>query len=400
MNVSEYEINDILLDGEVLYLVVNQGVIKTSLDLLDHTDVQPRMHINKLITPEAEFKPDVEIILSHNDNEVKIEYSILDFGKSIPTALFYRINESQWVKTSSLSRELTFPKLEAGKYKIDFKFKEGQLLDSVVFTIKKPWWEQWWFISSIVLSISSLVYLYYQHRMKILSVKNKLLEENVQLEKNLRHSLLTTIKSQMNPHFLYNALNTIQAYIYVNDKENAGKYLIKFSKLTRKVLEMSEMESVALNEELETIQLYLDLEKARFSDDFRMIVETSGLENLEDIKVPPMLIQSYIENAVKHGLLHKQGEKMLKITFQQLHDVLKVVIDDNGVGRQRSAELNKIKTKNHKSFASEANAKRLEVLNHGRNKKFTVVYFDKIDALGHAAGTTVEINIPLNNPIQ
>lgn len=199
----------------------------------------------------------------------------------------------------------------------------------------------------------------------------------------------------MNPHFLYNALNTIQAFIYTNDKENAGKYLLKFSKLTRQVLEMSEKETVTLNEEIDTIKLYLELEKARFDEDFEYNIKIECFEKLDNIKVPPMLIQPYIENAIKHGLLHKSGKKELQISFVENDKLLNVLIEDNGIGRTRSAQINKSKNEEHKSFSSDANLRRLDLLNHGRERKLKINVIDKYNDDGVACGTIVQITIPI-----
>lgn len=395
LNISEYDINDILVLEHDLYLVINEGIIKSSISKNDKQISKPVLVFNSLVSKDLEFNTNDFIELNYNYNEVRIDYSILDFGKSIPTVLYYRINNSEWRKTSALSRELNFPSLESGSYTVDFKFKDSDDIQSVRFQILKPWWREWWFYLIIVFSSILTGYLYYRSRVKFLSDKNLLLQENIQLEKNLRQSVLTTIKSQMNPHFLYNALNTIQAYIYANDKENAGKFLIKFSKLTRKVLEMSEQESVPLDEEIDTITLYLELEKARFDEDFNFTIDASMVIQPEMIKVPPMLIQPYLENAIKHGLLHKSGQKLLTITFVQWDKFLEVTIDDNGIGRKKSIELNHIRAKNHKSFASDANAKRLEVLNYGKTDKLSVEYTDKHDEHNNPIGTRVVLRIPI-----
>jgi LytS/YehU family sensor histidine kinase len=141
--------------------------------------------------------------------------------------------------------------------------------------------------------------------------KSKLMEEKFELEKELNRSVLTSIKSQLNPHFFYNALNTIQSFVYMDDRKNASNYLGRFSKLTRTILEMSEKETISLKEEIEALTLYLELEKMRFEDSFSFEMNYQGVDaELENI--PPMLIQPYVENAVKHGLLHKKGNKREK----------------------------------------------------------------------------------------
>ncbi|MGL4598313.1 MAG: sensor histidine kinase, partial [Bacteroidia bacterium] len=213
--------------------------------------------------------------------------------------------------------------------------------------------------------------------------------------KNLNRSILTSIKSQMNPHFFYNALNTIQSFIFENDKQNAGIYLSKFSKLTRMVLEMSEKENISLKEEVTACTLYLELEQARFSEDFSFSIAVNGCLDTDLIRLPPMIIQPYIENAVKHGLLHKKGSKTLAVAFACASKNLVVTIDDNGIGRDRSAQLNAIRQDKHKSFASEATKKRLELLNHERSHLLSVTYTDKHDASGQATGTLVSIYIPI-----
>jgi LytS/YehU family sensor histidine kinase len=199
----------------------------------------------------------------------------------------------------------------------------------------------------------------------------------------------------MNPHFFYNALNTIQAFIFTNDKTRANNYLAKFSKLTRLILENSEKETITLQDEINALQLYLELEKMRFSDTFEFSIQTNENLDSEFIEIPPMLIQPYVENAIKHGLLHLETNRMLKINFTFIDKLLTVTIDDNGVGRKRSGEINSMKHEKPKSFSSKANQSRLEILNKGRTSKIGVEYIDKITGNGVSAGTTVTLTIPI-----
>lgn len=244
-------------------------------------------------------------------------------------------------------------------------------------------------------------FIYYRWQLNILRNKNKLLEdknnllqEKIQLESNLNKSVLKTIKAQMNPHFFYNALNTIQAYIFTNDKTKANNYLAKFSKLTRVILEQSEKESISLGDEIESLTLYLELEKMRFNADFEYSIELKTVTHKDSIEFPPMLIQPYIENAIKHGLLHKEDDKRLTILFEEKNTHLIITIDDNGIGRKRAQELNKIKNEKYQSFSTQANEKRLEILNE-QNDKIAVKVIDKIDETGKAIGTKVILTIPI-----
>jgi LytS/YehU family sensor histidine kinase len=158
---------------------------------------------------------------------------------------------------------------------------------------------------------------------------------------------------------------------------------------------MTEKEFISINEEITTMSLYLDIEKARFDKDFEYEINTENISDLEH-KIPSMLLQPYIENAVKHGLLHKNGLKKLLITFSKDGDKIKIEIDDNGIGRQKSAELNAIKNKNHNSFATNAMQNRIDLLNKNNKNKITIDFIDKINQSQQSLGTTVVIEIPIN----
>jgi tetratricopeptide (TPR) repeat protein len=230
------------------------------------------------------------------------------------------------------------------------------------------------------------------------SLKSKLeeAEKTILAEKKASLSELKAFKSQMNPHFFYNALNTIQSYILSNDKKLAISYLSKFSLLTRSILEMTEKESISVSEEIKTLALYLDIEKARFNEDFIYNITTANSEHLDMIQIPTLFLQPYVENAVKHGLLHKEGTKKLDIQFEIQSELLRITIDDNGIGRQKSAALNTIKNKHHTSFATNAMEHRIEILNKTKTNKITVQFVDKVNTAHQSIGTTVLIKIPLD----
>lgn len=240
-----------------------------------------------------------------------------------------------------------------------------------------------------------MVYSYYKWQYSILQKRNILLNQNIKLEKELNKSVLTAIKSQMNPHFFYNALNTIQAYIFTNDRTNAANYLNKFSKLTRSILEMSDKELVTLKDELDALELYLSLEKMRVEDELNYTINTDAELDIETIKIPPMLIQPHIENAIKHGLLHKEGEKTLAVSIQSsAENKLTITVDDNGIGRKRAQALNALKNQKHESFSTEANQTRLELMNKLRNTGASLTITDKYDKQNRPTGTLVTITIP------
>jgi LytS/YehU family sensor histidine kinase len=163
----------------------------------------------------------------------------------------------------------------------------------------------------------------------------------------------------------------------------------------RKVLDNSSRDIVSLGAEMELISLYLDLEKSRFGEHFIASVRIDPAINIEEIEIPPMLIQPYVENSIKHGLLHLEGEKhlLIEIRASAIEGFTDVLVIDNGIGRQKSYEMNKSRA-NHHSFATKANERRVELYNHRFHRNLQVEIFDNIDNKGLPKGTTVVINIP------
>jgi len=227
-----------------------------------------------------------------------------------------------------------------------------------------------------------------------MSKKNLAKVAQLTLENNLKESRLQLIKSQMNPHFFFNAINNIQSYIFTNETKEASQYLSKFSKLTRKILEFSDVDRISLKEEIESLQLYLELQQMRFKD-LHFVINTHNIHNLEQIKIPTMMYQPYVENAILHGLSHSIKHKVLEIDFSlENQNTLIGIIIDNGIGRIKSAELNSLNSKKPKSFATKANLERIQLLNKDQYK-ITVEYTDLYDEDRESNGTQVTIKIEL-----
>lgn len=391
------EINDMEVVNDRLVFASERGLIVISKDNAAVDSMSPGFVINSMLVNGKNAAGCNEFLYTEND--IEINYSILSFSADKKYQLYYKINDGKWQVNSGVTRSLKLASLSPGAYNISFKLVSADMdkefvQQTVRFTIKRPFWTEWWFLGGGLLILASGSMLYYRWQTSLLKKQNQLTVEKVELEKNLRNSMLTSIRSQMNPHFFYNALNSIQSFMFSDDKRNASTYLVKLSKLTRMILEMSEKENIALDEEAEALKLYLELEKMRFSADFNYELRIDSNVDSELVKIPPMIVQPYVENAIKHGLLHKKGNKYLSITFGKTGEDLLITIDDNGIGREKANELNQLKKEKHNPFSTQANSKRIELLNKGRGKNIGVVYFDKKDNQV-PVGTTVIITIPL-----
>lgn len=200
------------------------------------------------------------------------------------------------------------------------------------------------------------------------------------------------MRSQMNPHFIFNSLIAIQSYIYKKDPVNAGDYLAKFADLIRITLENSRTEFVSFEKELKMLTVYLELQNLRFENLFDYHIDK--ITNLDParIKIPPMMAQPFIENAIEHGLRHKKEKGSVRITFARDEQSLKCEVNDDGVGREKSKEFEK--KRQHQSMATSITKERLEILSKKFGQKFTLDIVDLKDEKNKAAGTKVSFNMP------
>lgn len=203
------------------------------------------------------------------------------------------------------------------------------------------------------------------------------------------------LRQQMNPHFIFNTLNSIQYYMYQHDKLATNNYLTKFSSLMRKVLENSQHTSVPLRDELDALTLYLELEKIRFKDKFDYQINIDEEIDCIMYKVPTMLIQPYVENSICHGLMPGEGKGLVKIDMILKKDYISCTIEDNGIGREAAQEKKMTGDGNHNSLGTQIVTSRLDLVNSLYGTSLKTIYSDLKDESGDPTGTRVEIQIPL-----
>ncbi|MEM8890227.1 MAG: histidine kinase [Bacteroidota bacterium] len=206
--------------------------------------------------------------------------------------------------------------------------------------------------------------------------------------------MLKSLRSQMNPHFIFNSLNSINSFIAKQDERSANKYLSSFSRLMRTVLENSQQDFVPLSTEIEVLERYLSLEHFRFLDKFEYEFVVDDSVNKDQIDIPPMLIQPYVENAVWHGLRYKEEKGFLKLKLSQSADHLLIEIEDNGIGRERSQALKTKHQKAQKSTGLKNTEERLKIINELYKKEVKVSIAD-LDPSAEDVGTRVEIQLPI-----
>ncbi len=341
--------------------------------------------------------------LSYDKNNISFDFIAIDYNN--PHTIKYTwILDGYDEKWSALNENnfAYYTNLPSGDYTLKVKAlnQNGVYSNELIYTFKitPPFYKTWWFILIMILACLLTIYFFIKNRITKIKSEEASKTENY---KKLAEVELKAMRAQMNPHFMFNTLNSIQEIVLNKDDRTARIYLADFALMMRMILENSTQKTISLEKELEFITLYLNLEQLRFENKFKVTVTVPESLNLNSIKVPPMLIQPYIENAIIHGLMHKTENGILNVSFGieviEGKEFLKCTIYDNGVGRKKSAELSAWKEKKHQSLATEITNERLQLLNNiNEIKGYKAIVIDLENDKAESVGTRIEIYLPLN----
>jgi len=266
--------------------------------------------------------------------------------------------------------------------------------------ITPPFWATWWFRAIAIVLLSSAIFVLFKMR------ENRIRKEQAHqtaINKQIAEIQMTALRAQMNPHFIFNSLNSIQHFITTRAKEEAVSYLSRFSKLIRKILENSRENTVSISNELQLLELYIQLEQLRFGNKFDYHFAVDEKIDVENTEIPPLLIQPYVENAILHGLVNKDGRGDLWFSVEKSDGMLICKIEDNGIGRARSQEIEQKKISRHKSLGIKVTDERISTLSTLLDYKMEVLIEDLFeisqDSNGarQPAGTRVTIFVPISD---
>ncbi len=336
--------------------------------------------------------------LGYKQNRIYFRFGLLEFTEPDKIKYAYRLKgvDTAWIEIGNRN-DVTFNSLPAGKYTLLVKAKdvygnEVQQQLAIPFNIQPPYWQTWWFKVILLIVLALLVFWVLQSKIKAIKRKESVKQRMVTLETK-------ALRAQMNPHFIFNAMNSIQQFSMQKDIDNANKYLSKFSKALRMALHQSEHSKIKLSAEIEMLELYLEIEALRFGDSFSYIFEMEEDLETEAIMIPSMIVQPMVENALKHGLSAKKGEKILLIKFELINDnSIRCVVEDNGIGRSKAKQIadSRNELMPHESVGMKLVVERLALLTGNNNGTSKIIVTDLMDEKDQPAGTRVEILMPVN----
>jgi hypothetical protein len=322
-------------------------------------------------------------------NSILFQCNAVYFGFDDAIQFQYRLNDEPWRNLVS-TNAIQYNDMSNGTYTLQLravnKLNTASFTESkFIFLIQPPYWKTWWFRGILMLLSVACIYGFIKRRDAIKEKENKIRLQMSELK-------LTALQSQMNPHFIFNSMNSIQNYIMQQKPIEAARYLSKFSLLMRRILDQSFDNVAPLSEIVATLNMYLELESYRFNHGFEWHIDINENVQTEKIKLPAMLLQPFVENAIIHGLMPKQGDKKLLILFEEKNNCLYCVIDDNGVG----VKENLLKDKTHVSRGQKLVYDMLETMKEVLQTKPIIETIHKKADNGHSLGTTISIAIPIN----
>jgi hypothetical protein len=405
--ISRYNRTDGLLSNEVNFIEVEQetvwmggpeGLCWVPASKLLVNLTPPPVYINSVITGSDTLQATDSIVMEYEDNRMRIICEGVSLRNANRISFRYRLSGSAegWVHTQS--REITFSNLEPGDYTfVLYALNSNGIPSTSPATLHihviRPFTKTYWFYALIALGVFAL--LFFIVRFRLNAIRRKSARRSTE-DRRMAELRLSALRAQMNPHFIFNAINSIQHYILNSDSDKAYSYLAKFSKLIRLVLDQSQSNTITLKQELEMLGLYIELEQLRFEHPIAITLHVQESIDQSGIRLPGMLIQPYVENAIWHGLLPLKGrDGLLNISISEEKEKLLIVIEDNGIGRE-AAQVNH-KEKARRSYGMLITDERLKLMGRSEFNVHLITIIDRTDEEGDGCGTRVEITISLTN---
>lgn len=379
----------------------------------EQTVQTPRMHITgmHLFFDEVEKTPygktltpwytlPENLVLPYDQNHLSFEF--IGVEQSNPEAVQYQWMldgfDKEWAP-STTKREAVYSNLPPGTYifKVKAANERGEWSKIAVytFTIRPPFWQTWWFILVALILFVLLVWWLISSASRKLKNENIREKQRLEAERALIDLEQKALRLQMNPHFLFNCLNSIKGLIAEDKPEEAKIYLSKFAKLMRSMLDHSMDTFISLENEIAGLRMYVELEKLSHEDAFDFNIEVDALIDPSFVQIPPMLIQPFVENAILHGMAAKQAKGIISVRFTLEENYLHCVIEDDGVGRAKAAALKQRSMQQHKSAAITVTQERLNILNKKLNlEAIKISVIDLMNEQQEAIGTRVTLLIP------
>lgn len=339
-----------------------------------------------------------QLVLQPGQDRFTVDFAVMNYDIPSANRYFYRLEGVTGGWRHNENGHLAFYGLPPGDYRLDVKGGNSETDDTLngdflLIRIRPHWWQTGWFLAACILTASILTFAGVWWRITHIRREAALLQQETAFRQKIAETEMQALRAQMNPHFIFNSLNSIENFMLKNDKEQASDYFGKFASLIRMILESSRNERVPFEKDMEALQGYVELELLRFDHRFiyRTFIDPALLKG--EYSVPPLLIQPYVENAIVHGLAQSEREGLQLTVAAVLEDeYLIYTIEDNGIGRTKAGSYKESRA-GHNSMGLHITSERISILNHQQQAGAEVVITDLYDEAGEASGTLVRLKL-------
>jgi len=384
-------------DGTLIFGGVN-GITLFNPQLLKENRYSPTPLITDIMINDKpwpawnEKKSTNKLSLGYKQNFITVQFAVNNFSNEKNNRFSYRLKglNDNWSAASTAS-SANFTSLPTGHYIFELRSanSDGQWskdITTLTFSISPPWWATWWFRTMALLFLAAIIYFFIRRRIQTIRRDAALKQQLAQME-------IKGLHAQMNPHFIFNCLNSIKEMILDDKKQQASRYLSKFAQLIRTNLEQSRQTFITVRQCVDHLQQYIEMEKLRF-EDFEYRIEVDEALDAEEIKIAPMLLQPLVENAIWHGLRSKENDRKLTIRFLKNNQQVVCEVEDNGVGIRHSINHKPGSLPTHRSVGIANIQERLALLNEKYNMDCALKIKDKTELTDHnSTGTVAQLTV-------
>lgn len=344
-----------------------------------------------------------DLELNYNQNNIAFNFAAIDYRAPEATKYVTMLEnyDNTWRKAVN-EKSSTYFNVPPGTYVYRVKAYNNEGVkaeEAITIRIYPAWWNTWLFRIAAIILIGVIFYGLMRWRLKqkfrLRLERSEKERQMAELKQKGTELEMQALRAQMNPHFIFNSLNSINRFILQNNRVQASEYLTKFSKLIRLILQNSQATLIPLDSELESLELYLNLEALRFNYHFSYKISVPKDVDISALQVPPLILQPYVENAIWHGLMHKEETGQLDVEVSEEDDYLYFKITDNGIGREKASALASKSATKHKAMGLQITAHRIAILQKSQTLESPVIIYDLVNTDGSAAGTEVTIKMPV-----
>jgi hypothetical protein len=366
--------------------------------LYPYVPLLTKLLVNHQVLPTQQsltYTNDISLDKDQNTLHFTVALPIYQYPERVHYRFLLEGIDKTWLE-SDHTRSVQYTNLSPGRYTFRYQSSlngthwiDGKTAPSIRIT--RPFWQHPFFITGLILVILGVIGLFIHLRIKHFRREVKL---KMEFNQALAENEMKALRAQMNPHFMFNSLNSIKQYILKENKKDASRYLTKFSQLMRAILANSEHKLVSLEDEMHALNLYLEIEAMRFNHEFKYSIVVGPAIDKMRVFLPPLLIQPFVENAIWHGLLPKDFERRLDIRIAGVNGMLEICIEDNGIGRKAAALRKEARNGHEKSMGMKLTTDRIALIQNMLGITAQIHLDDLEDSTGQATGTRVTIIIP------